>query len=532
MLPSFKLSRRFVAAAALAFSASGILPTIAAEPPANDTRATATTTAPAKARLAFDNNLILNSEKFQYIEKLLLDTTVRNGITSEKLRAAAVEGINKYLDELPAGERPDATDLETAALQKMLSSLSPHDKYFDQKQAKAFADSLSGSFAGVGVQMDPKAHETHKHFKIEKTLANSPAERAGIKAGDIIKEVKGADSPQWKKLDGLAFEEGMGLIGGVAGSKIDLKILRDGNLIDFSVTRAAIKQEVVNYKMLEGGVAHIYVGTFTSNVTADVRKAVAQAKADARLDPVIAANGGLKGVILNLTNDPGGSLVESVKMVDDFLDKEGPVVTQQGRLPEFTDRHAATHGDIINGLPMVVLINEMSASASEIVAAALQDHKRAVIIGRDTFGKGTVQTVQPLPDGSIVKNTIAIFKRPSGHSNQWVGVKPDILVETLNADYEKMSAEVTTERSLPNSIRNDKGFEAERDKTKFVCSPVRRDIKIEEAGSDRNIFNEHAGMLNPFIACARDFILKQENPAYTPKFTNTVPKQQAPTLTN
>lgn len=532
MLPSFKLSRRFVAAAALAFSAAGLLPTFAAEPPANDTHAAKTTKAPAKSRAAFDNNIILNSEKFKFIEERLLETTVREGITSEKLRAAAVEGINKYLDELPAGKKPDATDLETAALQNMLSSLSPHDDYMDKKQTKAFAQRMSGSFAGVGVQMDKKTHETSKHFKIEKPMANSPAERAGIKAGDIIKEVKGANDSRWRKLDGLSFEDGISLIGGEAGTKVDLRILRDGKLIDFSVTRASIKQEVVNYKMLEGGIAHIYVATFTSNVTADVRKAVAQAKADAQLDPAIAANGGLKGVILDLTFDGGGSLGESVRMVDDFLDKEGPVVTQQGRLAEFTDRLAATHGDIINGLPLVVLVNEMSASASEIVAGAFQDHNRATIIGRDTFGKGTVQMTYPLPDGTIIKNTIAIFKRPSGHSNQWVGVKPDVLVETLNADYEKMSAEIQTEKSLPNSIRNDQGFEAEKDKTKFTCSPVRRGIKIEEAGTDKNIFNEESGKINPFIACARDFILKQANPAYTPKFTNTVPKPLAPTLTN
>ena len=175
----------------------------------------------------------------------------------------------------------------------------------------------------------------------------------------------------------------------------------------------------------------------------------------------------------------------------------------------------------------------MSASASEIVAGAFQDHKRAVIMGRDTFGKGTVQRAEPLFDGTAMKTTIAIFKRPSGHSNQWVGVKPDVLVETLDADYEKMSAEMQTEKSLPNSIRNDHGFEAEKDKTKFVCAPVRRNIKIEEAGTDKNVFSEESGALNPFTACARDHILNLASPGYTPKFTKTEPKAPAaPALTN
>ncbi len=529
MLPSFKLSRRFVAAAALALTTAITLPAPAAENQAAE--------APAPARRTVDYDAVLNSEKFKYVEKYLLDTTVRSDVTSETLRKAAKETIDKYVEVLPAGKPADTETLELIAIKGMTRSLTPHDDFMTPQEAQAFMESLSGQFVGIGVLMTVKEHHDHQHFKIAKPLPNSPAERAGIKAGDIILEVKEADG-KTTTLTGMEFQEGISHIGGEDGSKAELKIQRGADIINISVTRGHVQQDLVTYRMLEGGVAHIHVASFSPNITADVRKAVATAKADAQLDPVIAANGGLKGVILDLSFDGGGSLDEAVRMVDDFLDKKGVVVSQQSRLPEYTDRHSATLGDIIDGLPMAVITNGLSASASEIVAGALQDHKRAIIVGQDTFGKGTVQRTFPLTDGSVIKSTVSVFKRPSGHSNQWVGVKVDTWVDMQNEEYTTEMAKVPTEKSLPNSLRNEKGFEAEKDKTKFVCSPVRSGITVADAGTDKGVFKQEddfpspieIGALNPLIDCARAAVLKLANPDYTPKFTQTVPK--APALTN
>lgn len=522
MLSSLKISRKFVAATALAFGSAGFVPALsAADAPAKGPVAAEKV---AKPLPVIDYDAIFNTQKFKDMEEFVLENSVRSNLSAAGLRQAAKDGIREFFTEKPDEIPATPENIETAALKGMMNSLSPHDAYLNKRQATGFRDHMAASFVGLGIQIDM----TGKQVKVIEPIAGGPAESAGIRSGDIIKEVNG------EKLDGLDSEAALAHMRGAIGSRADIKLLRDGTIVELSLIRATIKRQHAFYRMLEGGIAHIHVREFSTNVALEVKHHIAQAKADAQLDPVMRANGGLKRLILDVTDDGGGLMGEARAMVDDFLDKSGLVVSQQGRDPEDTERLASTFGDVTGGLKIAVLINEMSASASEIVAAALQDHDRAIIIGRTSFGKGTVQTVMPLPDNTIFKVTTAIFKRPSGTSNQWVGVVPEIFVETKSTKYEEfIRTEGVTERSLPNSITNPAGVDAQKGRTTAVCSPVRvqEEIKVDQAGTDKGIFVQKGdksafelGTINPFVACARDYLLKQANPAYVPRFTNIVPK--------
>ena len=514
MLSSFRISRQFVAAAALAFGAVGFTPALSGA---------GGKPAPAKAVPTVNYDAIFNSEKFKFLQDYILEESVRPNLTDEFLRNGAKAGIKKYLETLPAGETSTPEGLETAALKGMFDTLTPHDSYFTKKESTAMSERMASSFVGLGININPQ----DKQIKVIAPIPGGPAARVGIKTGDIVKEVNGI------ALDGLEQDDAIKIMRGESGSRATVKVLRDGAMIEFDIIRAAIKQTKVHYAMLQGGIAHIHVAEFAENVSTDVKYAIARAKADAQLDHAQKAKGGLKGIILDFTSNGGGLITESNIMSDDFLDKKGPIVTQQGRTAEHTERHASTFGDIIKDMNMVVLVNEESASASEIVAGALQDHDRATIIGRTTFGKGTVQSVRVLSDGTMSKITTGIFKRPSGTSNQWIGVVPDILVNTRSTAYEKYMTDVKTERSLPNSLPNLHGIDAQKDKTKFICSPLQDNTKISEGETDKNVFFQNgqlAGEINPFVACARDYLLQKADPAYVSRFTATLPK--APALTN
>ena len=252
-------------------------------------------------------------------------------------------------------------------------------------------------------------------IKIISPIDNTPAARAGIKAGDLIVEVDGVP------VRGMALQKAIDKLRGEKGTSIDLLVLRENqdSAIEFTIVRDTIQLSSVRSRMLEPGYGYVRVSQFQTGSGDDFKQALADLKDE---------KPNLKGVIIDLRNNPGGLVPASVEISDALLDS-GSIVYTEGRLPSANSRYEATDGDMLEGVPVVVLINGGSASASEIVAGALQDHHRAAVIGTQSFGKGSVQTVIPLGDGRAVKLTTARYFTPSGRSIQAEGIVPDIIVE-------------------------------------------------------------------------------------------------------
>lgn len=580
MLSSSKLSARFLLATAITASAAMLNATPAAESPAPTSSGTPAnqnvktgpgTTAKTVIAIplpAINNAAILKAGKFIELRQVLLENSLRTDLTVAGLNKAAVENLPAAIrkariaevlldavktkkaepgilslvdDEITVEDlqkaleesksKPEAFEYIKAeltkpakpltsgeqldyALEAMFSSVTPHDDYMPAKQADRMNDAMSANFVGIGVQLSTEDGQ----LKVLEVFPNSPAAKAGVKAGDILTKADDTDLTQMDPSDAIDKH-----LRGVAGSKFKLTLQRDQQTLTLPIKRAAVQQKSVEYTMLEGGIAHFHIKHFNDGVSQQLRDRIAEAKADARLDPVLAARGGLKGVILNFMYDPGGSLPEARQMADDFIDKEGFVVTTEGRDISHNEILRSTKGDILNGLPMVVLVNERSASASELVPNALQDHGRAIVMGTPTYGKGTVQVYQRLDDGTSIKYTIAQFIRPSGASNQLVGTIPDIQIDTKNPEYEAARLKTKTERSYPNAIRNDHGQTEQANRTKKVCSPANdHDYVAPEAARLKGLFNQE-GKLNPFLACARDYLLQQADASYVPTLTVTKP---------
>jgi carboxyl-terminal processing protease len=303
------------------------------------------------------------------------------------------------------------SELMTAAIQGMVSSLDPHSAYMDAKAFNGdFAIQTKGEFGGVGVeiQMDEGL------VKVISPIDGTPAAKAGIKSGDRIAAVDG------QPIAGMSQDDAINKMRGPAGTKITLTILREGEKkpFDVTLTRAVVQVDAATWRR-EGDIGYIRLPGFNEQTADGLEKAVRALKK--QIGP------GIKGYILDLRNNPGGLLDQAVQVSDDFL-PSGEIVSTRGRRPDDTLRYDAKSGDITDGKPVVVLINAGTASASEIVSGALQDHKRATIIGMTSFGKGSVQTILPLEGGGALRLTTARYYTPSGHSIQAEGIIPDIQV--------------------------------------------------------------------------------------------------------
>lgn len=308
-------------------------------------------------------------------------------------------------------EVDDRTLLENA-IKGMLAGLDPHSAYLDERSFGDLRVSTSGEFGGLGLEVG-----TEDGFvKVITPIDDTPAQKAGIEAGDLIIKLDN------KPLKGMNLNEAVKMMRGKRGSKITLTIVREGvnQPFDITLTRDLIHVASVRSKMLEPGYGYIRIAQFQNNTGDDFRKAIEKLGRDSK--------DGLNGIVMDLRNNPGGVLQSSVEVVDALIDK-GLIVYTKGRLPNSESSFNATPGDITKGAPVVVLINGGSASASEIVAGALQDHKRAIIVGTDSFGKGSVQTVLPLPEDRAIKLTTALYFTPKGRSIQAEGIVPDIAVE-------------------------------------------------------------------------------------------------------
>ena len=319
-------------------------------------------------------------------------------------------------------EDTDDKDLLENAIQGMLTALDPHSAYLKPDAYEDLQVNTTGEFGGLGIEVGME----NGFVKVITPIDGTPAEEAGVLAGDLI--IKLDSTP----VKGLSLGDAVKLMRGKAGSDIVLSIVREGaeRTLEITVTRAVIKARSVRNKLLAPNYGYIRLSQFQVPSGVNVRKS---------LDSLIEENNNtaLNGLVLDLRNNPGGVLQASAEVSDVFLDG-GLVVYTKGRLSDSEMELRATPGDALNGAPIVVLVNGGSASASEIVAGALQDHKRAVIMGTQSFGKGSVQTVRPLPNNRAIKLTTARYFTPNGRSIQAQGITPDIVVE--NAKLTKVNS--------------------------------------------------------------------------------------------
>ncbi|OAN52366.1 peptidase S41 [Paramagnetospirillum marisnigri] len=342
----------------------------------------------------------------------------------DKVRSEYVEPVN---DE----------ELIEAALNGMLTSLDPHSAYLNPKNSKDMEIQTRGEFGGLGIEVTME----NGWVKVVSPIDDTPAYRAGLQPGDFITHLDG------DPVQGLSLSEAVDRMRGIVNTDIKLTVRRQGveNPFDVKLTRAVIKVQTVKGNA-QGDIAYIRVSQFSATTTDDLKRIFANVRKDIGKPAT--------GVVLDLRNNPGGLLDQAVAVSDAFLEK-GEIVSTRSRRPEDTQRYNARSGDIADSLPMVVLVNDGSASASEIVAGALQDHKRAVIMGTRSFGKGSVQTLIPLPGHGSMRLTTARYYTPSGRSIQAVGIEPDIKVqqskvEPIGGPERERRSEASLRKALPN----------------------------------------------------------------------------------
>lgn len=348
------------------------------------------------------------------------------GDVFERVRAQYVE------------EKSDPELMENA-INGMLTSLDPHSAYLNNEKFEDMQVNTRGEFGGLGIEVTME----NGVVKVVSPIDDTPAAAAGVEAGDYIVEIDG------EPVMGLTLSEAVDKMRGKVGTEIDLVITREGEEgpLDLTLVRDIIKIRSVRHRV-EGNSGYIRITTFNQNAEAGVKKAIQEIKAE--------LGDKLNGYVLDLRNNPGGLLNQAIAVSDLFLNK-GEIVSTRGRHEEDTKRDNATEGDLTDSLPIVVLINGGSASASEIVAGALQDHRRAIILGTKSFGKGSVQTVIPLPGHGAMRLTTARYYTPSGRSIQAKGIDPDIIVEPAKIEtlqYRRLREE-NLKGALDKSVAND-----------------------------------------------------------------------------
>ena len=305
-----------------------------------------------------------------------------------------------------------ATDEELieSAIQGMLSHLDPHSSYLNEKSFKDMRVQTRGEFGGLGIEVTME----NGYVKVVSPIDDTPAFRAGVQAGDFITHLDG------EAVQGLTLAEAVERMRGLVNTDLKVTIRREGvDPFDLVITRDVIKVRSVRSR-IEGNIGYVRVTSFNEQSTPGVENAITDIKKE--------LGNRFSGLVLDLRNNPGGLLTEAISISDAFLE-QGEIVSTRGREAEDTQRYNARAGDLVDGLPIVVLINGGSASASEIVAGALQDHRRAIILGTKSFGKGSVQTIIPLAGHGAMRLTTARYFTPSGGSIQAKGIEPDIEVE-------------------------------------------------------------------------------------------------------
>ncbi|MES2917981.1 MAG: S41 family peptidase [Pseudomonadota bacterium] len=389
----------------------------AAEPPATPAPAPAAVTAPAEAAAP--------GEASGPRARLPLDDLRVFVEVFERVRASYVEPVD------------DRTLFENA-IRGMLSSLDPHSAYLDSKDFGELQDATTGEFEGIGLDVAMEEGVV----RVVSPIDESPAAKAGIRAGDYIIKIDG------KSVQGMTLSDAVAQMRGKNGTRLLLTILRKGEEPrDIPVVRARIEVSSVKARLLEPGYAVMRISQFQLHTGRDLRREIEKLRAEGKSP--------LKGLVLDLRNNPGGVLDGAVAVSDLFLDS-GRIVSTRGRGNESELVFKASAGEVLPGLPLAVLVNGGSASASEIVAGALQDHHRAFIVGTPTFGKGSVQTVLPLTGGKGIKLTTARYYTPEGRSIQAQGISPDILVQPAEVDVQE-GADLFRESDLQRHLGSEAG---------------------------------------------------------------------------
>ncbi len=334
---------------------------------------------------------------------------------------------NEYVEDI------DDADLISSAINGMLSDLDPHSSYLPSDAFSTMQERTKGEFGGLGIEITMQ----DGYVLVVTPIDDTPAARAGIQSGDLIIEINEQD------VFGLTITEAVELMRGAVGSDIDITLRRDDDdMIDITLTRAVIKVRSVRHQSF-GDVGYIRITNFTAQTTPGLKKSIAALKDQ--------HGSKLKGLVLDLRNNPGGLLREAISVSNAFLE-QGEIVSTRGRRTNQNSRHYAVAGDLVDKLPIVVLINSGSASASEIVAGALKDHERAIIMGTRSFGKGSVQSIIPMSGHGAVRITTARYYTPSGTSIQGMGIEPDIRVEL--AIVEDIDVNTTREEDLNGALEN------------------------------------------------------------------------------
>ncbi|MDD1605626.1 MAG: S41 family peptidase [Methylococcaceae bacterium] len=377
------------------------------------------------------------------------------------------------------------------AVKGMLSGLDPHSAYLDAEEYQELKEGTSGQFGGLGIEVTME----NGFIKVVSPIDDTPAQKAGIKAGDLI--IKLDDKP----VKGMTLTEAVKHMRGEPGSKINLLVVREGAdaPLKITITRDIIKVKSVKNRMLEKNYAYVRISSFQSGTGDALKEALASLKKE---------NGGtLKGLVLDLRNNPGGVLNAAVEVSDAFM-KSGLIVYTEGRIANSQMRFSAAPDDLIDNAPIVVLINAGSASASEIVAGALQDSKRAIIMGEKSFGKGSVQTILPTNTGSAVKLTTARYFTPSGRSIQAKGIEPDVALANVkleSLDKDKTDFKPVKEADLSHHLEKIKG--ADDEKKEVIDKDKSIEDKQDDSDKDNESANEKKDDLDKAVLDTKDYPL-------------------------
>ena len=361
-------------------------------------------------------------------------------------------------------EEPDEAKMVEAAINGMLASLDPHSSYMNAKQFEDMSVQTKGEFGGLGIEVTMESGV----IKVVSPIDDTPASRAGLMANDLIVKIDG------QNIDGLTLNEAVDKMRGKVGSPITLTIKREGrDSFEQKLVRDRIRVQSVKYNIEANDIGYIRISSFTEQTQEGLEKAMAHFRKT--------MGDKTKGYILDLRNDPGGLLDMAISVSDSFLDR-GEVVSTRGRHADETQRFNAQSGDLAGSKPVVVLINGGSASASEIVAGALQDHKRATVIGTRSFGKGSVQTIIPMPGQGALRLTTARYYTPAGRSIQAKGINADIVIEQeLPPELQGKNVSTEGEASLRGHLSNEAGGDEGGGSSAYIPEDRTKDVQLKAA---------------------------------------------------
>jgi len=412
-----------------------------------------------------------------------IDKSVTTTSSGPKEQTVSDDDVNRFTNTIvlikdfyvqPTADKSLLDD----AIRGMVSGLDPHSEYLDSQAYKTLLMTTSGAFGGVGIEVTPELGI----LKIVSPIDDTPAAKAGIKSGDYIVAIDG------KLVSEMTLQDAIDKMRGKEGSQVNLTVLRKGEKapLTFKLVRQIIQIASVKSKMLDNNFGYVRITQFQEPTSKLMRNAI--------LDLRSKNQGQLKGLILDLRNNPGGLLETAVQVVNSFLDSKSlnqfnkTIVYTEGRLPEAQYNAKAVGNDILNGAPLVILINGGSASASEIVAGALQDYKRALIVGMPSFGKGSVQTVIPLDKTHALKLTTALYHTPSGKIIQNIGIIPDVRIEDMRVVKSKSEEDLAMIEPLKEyQLKNHLSGTGNQETDKIKAESISRD-NLNLANNDFQLF--------------------------------------------